>query len=246
MRAYLINLPDASERRQRSCSELEAAGLTCTLIEAIRGAHISYPHPSFAERSYILRQGRRRIDAEVGCYLSHLKAIQAFLDGGDDYGIILEDDILLPAQFRSLIEKAISLGGFDMLRLSSVNSGRWTRTITLDDHYAMGVAFSREKGAGAYLLNRKAALKIVGHYLPMTLPYDHRLDQEWLDGFRTMGISPPPVRQEGFSSQIQRKIRSYYLPAYLRYWSVFPYRVSVELARVLSRSSAYFRLRASR
>lgn len=164
-----------------------SGAIACTIIDAIRGSTLSFPNEFFAGKSYVLRQGRRRIDAEVGCYMSHLKAIRTFTASGDEYGLILEDDVLLPHHFRALLERAISVGGFDMLRLSTVNSGRWTKTIKLDDDYSMGVAFSREKGSGAYLLNRTAARKIVDHFIPMTLPNDIRLDQEWLDGFRTLG-----------------------------------------------------------
>lgn len=244
MRAYLINLPEAGDRLTAAEAELDRLDLPFVVVEAIRGKELDYPIAEFSEAGYKLLQGRRRIDAEVGCYLSHLKAIQCFLDSGEEHGLILEDDIKLSDNLKEIISIAYKSASFDLLRLSSVNTGRWSRTIPLVDGYFLGVAFTREKGAGAYVLNRRAAETILAHYLPMKLPYDHRFDLEWLDGMRTLGVSPPPVNQSGFESQIQHNIRSYYYPAYLRYWTVLPSRAFWEVSRMLFRSYSYLKLKA--
>lgn len=243
MRAYLLNLPDATERLAHCKNELANANIPVTVIEAVLGKELEFPHPDFDEKGYILRQGRRRIDAEVGCYLSHIKALHTFLKSKDEYGLILEDDVRFECpHLLRLINRAIEIGGFDILRLSTVNSGRWKSTIPLDDTYSMGVAFTREKGAGAYLVNRKAAQRMVNRYLPMQLPYDHRFDIEWLDGLTALGVTPLPIEQRGgFATQIQNNVRSYYLPAIQRYWTVFPCRAFWEIGRALMRSISFIK-----
>lgn len=245
MHAYLINLTAAKDRLFHAEQELSKFQIPYTVVNAIKGSELPYPHVLFSDVGYRLLQGRRRIDAEFGCFLSHLKAIQLFWDSGEDYGLILEDDIQFADSAKSVIAQALQAAPFDLLRLSTVNSGRWTKTIPLKAGHFLGVAYTREKGAGAYLLNRKAAKKILANYLPMTLPYDHRFDLEWLDGFRTLGITPPLVTQKGFTSQIQQNVRAHYLPAYLRYWTVFPCRFFWELTRVIFRGYSHIKLKKS-
>lgn len=240
---YLINLPNAQDRLRHAESELSKLQIPYTVVKAIRGSELDYPHPQFSETTYKLMQGRRRIDAEVGCYLSHMKAIQLFLDSDHDYGLMLEDDIRFEASAKEVITSALQAASFDMLRLSTVNTGRWTKTVQLSAKHFLGVAYTREKGAGAYLINRKAAKKMLHKYLPMKLPYDHRFDLEWLDRYRTLGITPALVQQNGFDSQIQHNIRSYYLPAYIRYWTVFPCRLFWEFSRIIFRSYSHLRLK---
>lgn len=246
MHAYLINLPEAKDRLAACKKELVTQDISFTIVEAIHGKRLTYPHKNFSDFGYHVRQGRRRIDSEVGCYLSHLKAIQCFLDSDQEYGLILEDDISFCPGFTEIIKRAITTIPFDILRLSTVNSGRWSKTIHLQQNYYAGVAFTREKGAGAYVINRKAALRMVQRYLPMKLPYDHRFDLEWLDGLLTYGVSPSPVTQRGFETQIQQNIRSYYFPAWKRYWTVFPFRACYELSRVVFRSFAFLKLKFHR
>lgn len=246
MHAFLINLPHAADRLSHAKAQLEQAGIPYSVVEAINGKALSYPHLQFNEPGYQLKQGRRRVDPEVGCYLSHMKAIQAFLDTGEKFGLILEDDIHLPPYLVKLIDEAFKQADFDMLRLSTVNSGRWSKTAHLMKSYYLGVAFTREKGAGAYVINRKAAKRMAKRFQIMSLPYDHRFDLEWLDGYRTMGITPAPVKQSGFDSQIQNNMRAYYLPAYIRYWTVFPYRFFWEVTRIVSRGYSYLKLQTEK
>lgn len=222
--------------------QLQREGIAYERVEAIYGNDLQFPLPAYSDRGYRLRQGRHRIAAEVGCFMSHLKALKAFLNSDADWGLILEDDISLPAQLRSLIDRSLAVGGFDILRLSTVNSGRWLPVTALDDTYHLGVAVTREKGAGAYLVNRRAAETMLRRYLPMNLPYDHRFDLEWLDGLTAAGISPAPVRQGGFATQIQSGVRRSYIHPLLRYWTVLPFRTFWEVSRFFCRSIQWVRL----
>ena len=62
----------------------------------------------------------------------------------------------------------------------------WTATLS----YNLKVL----KNTGAYFLNRHAAQCILDKMLPMHLPYDVALDQEWHYGFKAACITPLPVQ----------------------------------------------------
>ena len=245
IKTFVINLPEATDRLNATVGCLRAAGMDFAVVDAVRGSDLRYPSEHFAETKYRLRQGRRRIDAEVGCYLSHIKALKAFLKTNARHCLILEDDASFGRELPDVIGAALRHEkAWDLLRLSTVNTGRWTQTVSLIDGYSLGVAFTREKGAGGYIVNRKAAARMVAAYLPMTLPYDHRFDLEWFVGLKALGVTPPPIRQTGFRTQIQIGVRARYLHPMVRYWTVFPYRAFCEVSRVLARLRCWLTLKA--
>lgn len=243
----MINLATATRRWNNCTRRLVAAGIPFERVEAVDGKALAFPHPDYDERGYRLRQGRRTIPAEVGCYFSHVRALQAFLDSGDDFGLILEDDASVEPDLYPLISKAIAMGRYwDLLRLSRINKGKAFRLLQLDDRHHLGVMFTREKGAGAYVVNRRAATIMVAAFRPMNLPYDIMFDREWLFGYRTMVIYPFPVSQKGQPTQIQYEIRDHYIPPWRRYWTVFPFRAAWETGRVICRGWQVLRVLAGR
>lgn len=50
----------------------------------------------YDEAAAIIRHDRPMTIGEVGCYLSHIKALQMFLVGSAQYAVILEDEIDIP------------------------------------------------------------------------------------------------------------------------------------------------------
>jgi glycosyl transferase family 25 len=239
--AFVINLKQAVDRWAFLEPQLHDAAIEFTRVEAVDGKLLTFPMREVSELSYKLLHGRYLSRPEVGCYLSHLKAIRLFLDTDLDYCLILEDDAALSPRLKAVVNSAIKYGDdWDILRLSTVNSGKRFSVVRTDD-CRLGVCFTREKGAGAYVLNRRAASVFLKRLLPMRLAYDIAFDLEYLMGLKALGADPLPVVQTtGFDTQIQTTIRK--LPAW-RYLTVFPVRMLLEISRVVCRLSLYLRLR---
>jgi hypothetical protein len=68
--------------------------------------------------------------------------------------------------------------------------------------YDLCVNFARLKGAGAYVLDRRAARAFATGLLPMWLPFDHAIDREWAFGLRAAYVQPFPI------SQVEKRFRS--------------------------------------
>lgn len=238
LQAYVINLDTCVERLEWCGAQLESAGIPWERVSAVAGRQIEFPIPEYDETKYRRMQGRRRIDAEVGCYLSHIKVFKRFLEGSADYALILEDDAQVDAELRTVVEYALRYSKYwDLLRLSSVSSGRVFKVARLTGRHHLGVPLTRMKGSCAYVVSRKAASAMIRNLLPMKLPYDLAFDLEWLRGYRTLMVTPFPVRQADFGTLIQEKLRSYYLSPWVRYWTVFPCRAFWETGRLLYRTS---------
>ena len=63
----------------------------------------------------------------------------------------------------------------------------------LDLGYYLTVPIYYMPGAGAYLVNRKAAERMIKFLLPMYLPWDHAFEQNWRMGLTTMMVVPFPI-----------------------------------------------------
>ena len=230
---YLINMAGAGDRLAAMAAKLTAAGLPFTRIEGVDGRKLDFPLVEFNETAYRLLHGRRTTPPEVGCYLSHIACARAFLAGDADLALILEDDVSFQPDFLDTLDRAAAHRElWNLLRLTSVNRGHKYRIRDLGQGRRLAVALTREKGAGAYVVDRRAAQWFTDKLLPMRLAFDIAFDLEYLDGLRAAFVDPLPASQRSdHPTQIQAGLRAYKLGRW-RYLTVLPYRAWLELARL--------------
>jgi GR25 family glycosyltransferase involved in LPS biosynthesis len=89
---YYINLDRSPERKERMENIFKQYKLDFQRIQAVDGKELS-------------SWDQRLNPYEQGCTLSHLKAIEAFYESGEEYGIICEDDMTF--EFFPLWKKPI-------------------------------------------------------------------------------------------------------------------------------------------
>ncbi|MCG6112354.1 MAG: glycosyltransferase family 25 protein [Paracoccus sp.] len=241
---YLINMAGAQARLTAMQAQLAALDLPFTRIEGVDGRALTFPIPEFDERAYRLLHGRRTTSPEVGCYLSHVACARAFLDSGADLALILEDDVSFDADLIGVLDRAAVQGAWwNLLRLTSVNRGRKYAVRDLGQGRRLALALTREKGAGAYVIDRRAAQWIVTDLMPMRLAWDIAFDLEYLDGLRAAFVDPLPASQRSdHPTQIQAGLRAYKLGR-SRYLTVLPYRAWLEAARLACRGTRLIRAR---
>lgn len=242
--SYVINLPSARERWEKIEARLRSVGLHHTRVEGVNGRALTLPIPEFDEVRHRLMTGRRPIPAEIGCYLSHIKAIDAFLasDATRTHALIFEDDAIFGEDLPAILDAALEhADAWDMLRLSTVGRDRVVRAIPLSCGSFLGVNLTRCKGAAAYMINRKAARTFRSRLVPMRLAWDIAFDLEYLWGLKALAVTPfPVVPDEAAPTQIQNNINSFKLSG-TRYLTVFPFRAAVESARFVMRAMLYVR-----
>ena len=241
----VINLDSATERMAHMQAELQRAGLAYRRIPGIDGSRLEPPHKDFCERSFRYLHGRRWAPKELGCYLSHILALQTFLDSEAEYALILEDDVRIDPGILQVLQAALAhRAHWNMLRLSTVNSGKWWPVRQLGST-RLAVCLTREKGAGGYLVDRVAAKKMVQKMLPMRLSWDIAFDLEWLIGFRTLGVHPMVIQQNtpGLKTQIQTDLGRIKIRSKLKYLTVAPLRLLMEASRLIYRLHRLISLR---
>ena len=191
---YVINLDRDAERMASIRANLEALGLPFERLSAVMGKDVPEWEKLVDMSAYAWRN---RLDApragEVGCYLSHLKAMETFLRTDAPWCVILEDDVeVLPAcadVLRSLAEK----DDWDLVKLFNFHSGLPVKKRALAGGHHLVVHLTRTTSAAAYVVNRRAAETLLRSMRPISEQVDHAHDQPWETGLRTRGIRPLPV-----------------------------------------------------
>ncbi len=233
MKAYVINLDSATQRWDHMQRAFAASSLQLVRVPAVIGKNLVLPISEFDEEKFRKRHGRNTNIFEVACYLSHVKAMKAFLDSGETHALICEDDLYPQPGLEGLLEALMTLSGcWNTVRLAGLKLGNPLRIADLGDGYTLTLPFHRFKGTGAYLIDRKAAEALVRGLLPMWLPYDHALDREWIHGFSVASVAPFPISQteEEFASDIQGNAQRR-LPSALRCRWTYPYQIVNEVSR---------------
>ncbi|MBB6303766.1 glycosyltransferase family 25 protein [Rhizobium leucaenae] len=236
LKVFLINLDRAGDRLTAMQEKLDRVGLQFERVAAVDGEMLGFPLAEFSERSFRFMHGRRRNPGEVGCYLSHVECARRLLESESKFALVLEDDLEFPADLTELLQAALeAAAAWDILRLSTVNRGRKFSFARLTEKRNLAIALTREKGSGAYLINRRAAHWFVEKLLPMRLPFDLAFDVEFFDGLKSVFVSPPPIDQMiGLPSQIQSKRRRYHRSRW-HYLTVLPFRAFIEASRLFLR-----------
>ncbi len=238
LQTWVINLDRAPERLARIHEQLQGLQLPYTRLPAVDARSMSPEQRALLdEPAYRRKHGMTPVLGELGCYLSHVEVMRAFLAGPAEFALVLEDDVLLhhslPAVLRGLMAHA---GRWDAVKLSAVHRGTPVRVLEVAPGHHLAVMLSRCTGSSAYLMNRRAAeawLREPGGLLPMSLPYDHVFDQGWRFGLKFRLVTPTPC---GHDDQIATTITATPgAPPRKFHWSrrfpTYAYRLGNELRR---------------
>ena len=237
MKAYVINLDRAPERWEHMQRAFAGTPFSLERVPAVSGKELKLPMPEFDEEKFRRFHGRKTNIFEVACYLSHIKAMRAFLENGDSHALICEDDLYPKEDAVPAINRLMETANFwNIARVTGLSPGTPWKVASLGEGYSLNVQMGRLKGCGAYIVDRKAAGAFVKGLLPMWLPWDHAADREWPFGLKAVSVSPFPISQteEKFTSEIQGNSQPR-LSSKERWSSTYPYQVFNELSRWLSR-----------
>ncbi len=237
MKAYVINLDSVPERWEHMQRSFEGTSFELERVPAVSGKELHLPISEFDEEKFRRRHGRLTNIFEVACYLSHIKAMKAFLTSAESHAMICEDDLYPKQGLDDLVQTLVKHQDcWNMVRLAGLKLGKPLRIADLGGGYTLTVPFHRFKGTGAYLIDRKGADALVRGLIPMWLPYDHALDREWVCGLRIASVAPFPISQteEEFDSDIQGNAQQR-LSKSIRWRWTYPYQIKNEISRWIAR-----------
>jgi glycosyl transferase, family 25 len=206
---YIVNLDRCPERYEFVLKSALGTNLNIERISAIDGSQTSWSDMTdFLDITAYRKAfgGKEPGRGTIACALSHLKAWNAFLQGPFEHALILEDDV----SFDPLTLNNIFLSLFssekpcpaDIFLFNVIHWGAPMSLKKLGPLHHLCTYFFNVKGGGGYVLNRKAAERLVAGFFPIALPVDHYLTRPWIFKLKLLGISPVVIHQTFGTSEI--------------------------------------------
>jgi glycosyl transferase family 25 len=179
MRVYVINLARSLDRRAHIIAELKKTGLDYQIITAVDGRNLDLSDPTIVDPS--LATKTVSMAGAAGCALSHLSAYKKIIADGLDAALVLEDDVILPADLGSLADAvADQLVGAEVVLLNYSTPYppcRLSRegSIHLPSSRLLALSIDADQwivSSSAYIITREACERMIKSMPPIRVPID--------------------------------------------------------------------------
>ena len=197
---YVINLDRSQQRWQRIDAHLQSLGVVAQRISAVDAAQCD---SAFLSKHYnkALNKEAFFIDlkaAEIGCFLSHRKALTAFLtDSTKNYAVILEDDVEFvanPSQFCDQWRTVLKGNAPVMLKLFK-RRGISGELVNQSEHTGIIRPRLVPLGTQAQVVNRSAAQALLTAFEQFSMPVDVAYQHWWQHGVSLLVTLPNQINE---------------------------------------------------
>ena len=191
---FVINLPGSTARLEDAARQFASAGLAFERIEAVDGRKL--PAEELARLAPDNRGAfyHSLTPGEIGCYLSHLKALRTIVERGVPAAVVFEDDFVLRPGFGACLRELLAMGDSlpDVVKLHGTRRrGHAIRTLRC------GAELVRSSDppicAVATLWTRDAAIRMIASSECLRRPFDVALKHWWDLGLDVQWVSAPVV-----------------------------------------------------
>ena len=191
----VLNMDRSTARLETIDAYLKAAGVRYERFSAIDGSKLDMDDPAikamFDLDAWVRGHHRNPTKADIGCYLSHYRAIEAFLAQDRPFGLIFEDDAAIPADFVEKVSLAVNdAGAWDILKLHVRHPGPLVLRRTYRNDVKLCSFLVRHAGGTAYIISRAAAAKMLKHMRPARRMIDWTYDEGHRMNLRVRTLSP--------------------------------------------------------
>jgi glycosyl transferase family 25 len=212
--AYIINLDGSDERWKSATAELNKLNLCHVRVSAIDGRN----RPLSDFPSYDSAKTRRHYDrdlngGEIGCYLSHIRALNMFIESGADSCLILEDDFVFSAvsnQDGTRVFNEVQdllANGWALCNVGSSYDKR-NRAVRRVDQVVISQSYIFPLLTHAIIWSRNAALDFIAQHSQIAEPVDHAFRSWATRQGRALMITPPLFTQILGNSDINKSTTS--------------------------------------
>lgn len=219
---YVINLKRSQDRWEQIKNSAEKFAIDLHRVDAVEGKNLSGEDLSdFDEAGFRRWHGKIAMPAEIGCYFSHIRALEVIVNSSAPYAVIVEDDVVFTPQFKPFVQEAMKLRGWDVIKLVNHRVAVFRNFHKIDDQISIGRCVHGPSGSSAaYIVSAAGAAKLLKAIKPMRLPYDVALERGWAGDYEIFTANRPIVSLSGASISTIAQGRGVYakvrLPAYKR------------------------------
>lgn len=207
-RCLYINLDRSLDRREQVEAEIAKAGVAAGRVPGFDGKRDIGMLPTTYSATRRMFVGKQLNPAEIGCVESHRRALRMLGEGGDAFGVILEDDVELLDGFRSAVDALIAeTTGWHIIRLEWRKRGVLADTqVRVSTGHKLLVPKNMTFGAAAFLYSQEGAelaLKALdGGYFQTP---DAELGSRAGPALRIYQLDPPVAREKPLESLLGNK-----------------------------------------
>jgi len=188
---YVINLDSSKERWQHINEHISSYGIDITKVSAIYGADLTsqeiakYYTPELNKKQFFMPLKA----AEIGCFLSHLRALKIFVNNNKKmYAVILEDDVEFIGDMRRFRHQWLdAVQGQEPTMLKLFSRRKVYGPLVYSQH---GLNTIRPRliplGTQCTVYNRPAAVQLLATYNQFGMPIDVAYQYWWEHGVRVL------------------------------------------------------------
>lgn len=218
--SYIINLERSPKRYNYVAPKVESLGYEIIRIPAIDGANLSEKElidtTNFTAFKIFAGEYPRR--GTIGCSLSHFNTWKKFLESDNEFAIVFEDDVDFdPSTLKNIIaELQQNKNLWDVVTFEISHNGTPLTLKKLNESQnKLSLYLTEISHTGAYILNRKAAQKLMQKFFPIKMPVDHYMTRAWEFDLKYTGIEPRIIFQDYGESYINETESTHKERAYL-------------------------------
>lgn len=181
IKTYVINLKESVDRKERVLAETKIYScMNLEFVNAINGRNLQEEEIGrrFDCRRFVHRMAREALKGEIGCTLSHRECYRRIMDAKEEVALILEDDVcfLDPEAVDSLLKEIGEKMSRETPCIISLAKHLFYYKNREDRIGQYSLLKMREGwGAYAYLINNKAAEKMLAVSKPYFVADDYLL-----------------------------------------------------------------------
>jgi len=205
---YLINLDGSDQRLEQATQQLNAVKWPFERFSAFDGRGKALTEFSqYDDQGTQELLGRRLMNSELGCYLSHYGCTEKFLTTDADYLIVLEDDMKIDDNFHQQLKATLDyLDTHKDLDWYLVNIAakkkKFAKDITYINTISLWHAFYFPIRGLGLIWSRQGAQEFVQAGRTINMPVDIFF-QTWLSkNGKGLGVWPALVHPAGLDSDI--------------------------------------------
>ncbi len=208
---FAINLRRSEDRWAALLTAAQNHNIDLRRVDAVDGRDYDIADwHDFDVEKFKRCNGRVPMPGEYGCYQSHIRALQAFLDSDAGSAVILEDDALLNEHLAPFAQQLAMQFGNErcLVRLTSHRQPAFERLHDGPAGISIGQCwFGPTGGSAAYWVSRPAAERLLSTILPGYLALDMMLERSWETGVTALLVKPnllpvPPPQNSILVSEI--------------------------------------------
>lgn len=204
---YLINLDTSIDRLAQADAELKKYNIEYQRISAVDGRQLDvqnfYLYNAARSNAYT---GRDLIGSEIGCYLSHKKALETFVNSDADYGLILEDDLKLNEDIDFILRKSLDIIQKQNINWAVINVAankkKLAKQFATVQQYGLFQAYYFPILALGLLWTKQGAQQFLSEIKEIYTPIDVEIQAWACKTGLGLSIYPAIVQQSGVDSDI--------------------------------------------